>query len=116
MVNDAHTEIAAFVSQNSGGPLNVTKMLAAIDSNISNIKEKRVDNAIPICSVMKILVHMHSNPIIDVEINEIFMSIKALQACHEQTDNREAKRAYARGNTKSCYDAIKDYEGGRSAN
>lgn len=59
MVNDAQTEIAAFVSQNSGGPLNVTKVLAAI------------------CSAMKILVHMHSNPIIDVEINEIFMSIKA---------------------------------------
>jgi len=59
MVNDAQTEIAAFGSQNSGGPLNVTKTLAAI------------------CSVMKILVHMHSNPIIDVEINEIFMSIKA---------------------------------------
>ena len=38
MVNDAQTEIAAFGSQNSGGPLNVTKMLAAIDSNISNIK------------------------------------------------------------------------------
>lgn len=40
MVNDAQTEIAAFVSQNSGGPLNVTKMLAAIDSNVSNIKKK----------------------------------------------------------------------------
>ena len=80
MVNDAQTEIAALVSQNSGGPLNVTKTLAAIDSNISNIIKKRgrVDSAIPICSVMKILVHMHSNPIIDVEINEIFMSTKAL--------------------------------------
>jgi hypothetical protein len=79
MVNDAQTEIAAFVSQNSGGPLNVTKMLAAIDSNISDIKKRgRVDSAIPICSVMNTLVHMHSNPIIDVEINENFMSIKAL--------------------------------------
>jgi hypothetical protein len=80
MVNDAQTEIAAFVSQNSGGPLNVTKMLAAIDTNISDIKKKRgrVDSAIPICSVMNTLVHMHSNPIIDVEINENFMSIKAL--------------------------------------
>lgn len=78
MVNDAQTEIAAFVSQNSGGPLIVTKMLAAIDFNISNIKKGRVDSAIPICSVMKIPAHMHSNPIIDVEINEIFTSIKAL--------------------------------------
>jgi hypothetical protein len=41
MVNDAQTEIADFVSQNSGGPLNVTKMLAAIDSNISDIKKKK---------------------------------------------------------------------------
>jgi hypothetical protein len=41
MVNDAQTEIAAFGSQNSGGPLNVTKTLAAIDSNISDIKKKK---------------------------------------------------------------------------
>lgn len=40
MVNDAQTEIDAFVSQNSGGPVNVTKMVAAIDSNISDIKKK----------------------------------------------------------------------------
>jgi hypothetical protein len=40
MVNDAQTEIAAFVSQNSGGPLIVTKMLPAIDSNISDIKKE----------------------------------------------------------------------------
>lgn len=30
MVIEAQTEIGAFASQNSGGPLNVTKMLAAI--------------------------------------------------------------------------------------
>ena len=41
MVNEAQTEIAAFVSQNSGGPLIVTKMLAAIDTNISDIKKRR---------------------------------------------------------------------------
>jgi hypothetical protein len=40
MVNDAHTEMASFGSQNSGGPVNVTKMLAAIDTNISDIKNK----------------------------------------------------------------------------
>lgn len=34
--------------------------------------------SVPICSVMMILIQMHSNPIIDVEINEIVMSIKAL--------------------------------------
>jgi hypothetical protein len=39
MVNDAQTEIAAFVLQNSGGPLNVTKVLAAIDSNISDTQK-----------------------------------------------------------------------------
>jgi hypothetical protein len=39
MVVEAQTEIGAFVSQNSGGPLNVTKMLAAIDSNISDTRE-----------------------------------------------------------------------------
>ena len=80
MVNDAQTEIAAFVSQNSGGPLNVTKMLAAIEPphQRQQKREGGVDSSIPICSVMKILVHMHSNPIIDVEINENFMSIKAL--------------------------------------
>ena len=32
IVNDAQTEIAAFGSQNAGGPLSVTKMLAAIGS------------------------------------------------------------------------------------
>lgn len=80
MVNDAQTEIAAFVSQNSGGPLNVTKMLDAIHSHISDVKKKEamLNGVIPICSVMNILVHMHSNPIMDVEINENFMSIKAL--------------------------------------
>lgn len=40
MVVEAQTEIGAFVSQNSGGPLNVTKMLAAIDSNISDTRER----------------------------------------------------------------------------
>jgi len=40
MVVEAQTEMGAFVSQNSGGPLNVTKMLAAIDSNISNTRER----------------------------------------------------------------------------
>jgi hypothetical protein len=39
MVIEAQTEIA-FVPQNSGGPLNVTKMLAAIDSNISDTRER----------------------------------------------------------------------------
>ena len=65
MVNDAQTEIVALMSQDSGGLLNVTKMLATIDSIISNIK-KRVDSAILICSVMKIPIHMHSNPIIQL--------------------------------------------------
>lgn len=79
MVNEAQTEIAAFVSQNSGGPLIVTKMLPAIETNISDIKNRgRIDSAIPICSVMKIPAHIHSNTIIDVEMNEILMSIKAL--------------------------------------
>jgi len=59
MVIEAQTEIGPFMPQNSGGPLNVTKKLAAI------------------CSVMMILIQMHSNPIIDVEMNEIVMSIKA---------------------------------------
>lgn len=39
MVIEAQTEIA-FVPQNSGGPLNVTKMLAAIDSHINNTRER----------------------------------------------------------------------------
>jgi hypothetical protein len=44
MVIEAQTEIGAFASQNSGGPLKVTKMLAAIDSNISEARERaRVD-------------------------------------------------------------------------
>jgi len=38
MVNEAQIEIATFVSQNSGGPLNVTKILAAIDANVSEIR------------------------------------------------------------------------------
>jgi hypothetical protein len=38
MVNEAQIEIAAFASQNSGGPLNVTKILAAIDTNVSEIR------------------------------------------------------------------------------
>ena len=41
MVNDAQTEIAAFVSQNSGGPLNVTKILAAIELPNQRQQKKR---------------------------------------------------------------------------
>ena len=59
---------------------------------------------------------MHSNPIIDVEINEIFKSIKALWTCHEQTDNHGEKEDYAQGDTKGCCDAIEDYERGCSTN
>jgi len=40
MVIEAQTEIGAFVSQNSGGPVNVTKILAAMDSNISDTRER----------------------------------------------------------------------------
>jgi hypothetical protein len=40
MVIEAQTEIGPLMPQNSGGPLNVTKMLAAIDSNISDTKER----------------------------------------------------------------------------
>ncbi len=65
---------------------------------------------------MKILVQKHSNPIIDVEIDEILMSIKALYACYEQGINRGAKGDNARGDTKGCCDTIEDYERGRSAN
>jgi hypothetical protein len=36
MVIEAQTEISALVPQNSGGPVKVTKMLAASDSNISD--------------------------------------------------------------------------------
>ncbi len=79
MVNEAQTEIAAFASQISGGPLNVTNILAAIDSGVSDTRERaKVGGALPSCSVMKVLIQMHSNPIIDVDMNEIFMSINAL--------------------------------------
>ena len=43
MVKDAQTDIAAFVSQNSGGPLIVTKMLVAVNSNISYINKRKED-------------------------------------------------------------------------
>jgi hypothetical protein len=83
MVIEAQTEISALVPQNSGGPVKVTKMQAASDSNISDsprrslsLSERRT--AIPICSIVKTPVQMHSNPIIEVEKNEILMSIKAL--------------------------------------
>ena len=40
MVVEAQTEIGPFIPQNSGGPLKVTKMLAAIDTDISDTKER----------------------------------------------------------------------------
>ena len=81
MVIEAQTEISALVPQNSGGPVKVTKMQAASDSNISDSPRRSPSErrtAIPICSIVKTPVQMHSNPIIEVEKDEILMSIKAL--------------------------------------
>jgi len=64
MVMEAQIESGALGSQNSGGPLNVTKMLAAI------------------CSTVKIPVQAHSNPTFDVENEKILgpANAKAIQS------------------------------------
>ena len=43
IVIEEQTEIGVFVSQNSGGPLKVTKILAAIDSNNVSDNSKAVN-------------------------------------------------------------------------
>jgi hypothetical protein len=77
IVVEAQTEIGAFSSQNSGGPLRVTEMLAAVDFQRKDTVQAS-GQLIPICRSVKIPAQAHSNPIIEVEKNEMLMSIRAL--------------------------------------
>jgi hypothetical protein len=66
MVTEAQTEIGALISQNSGGPVNVTKIQAAGGPNISDTAE-RGKVGVPICRIPKIAVQINSNTTIEVE-------------------------------------------------
>ena len=84
MVVEAQIESGVFVSQNTGGPLNVTKMLAATSENLFSVPttsaQSRFANCtVPICKNVKIPVQAHSNATCAVENDEILMSANALK-------------------------------------
>jgi hypothetical protein len=86
MVMEAQIESGTFGSQNVGGPLSVTSMLAAVVAkkidSVTTTRHgagKRVGECtLPICSKVKIPVQTHSNATCDVQNDENLMFANAL--------------------------------------
>lgn len=90
MVMEAQIESGTFVSQNTGGPFNVTKMLAATSKNLFSVpmtsaKCRFANCTVPICRKVKIPVQAHSNATCDVENDDILIPANALkEVCASQ--------------------------------
>ena len=84
MVMEAQIETGVLASQNVGGPLSVTSMLAAVEKSDSVTTTRHSagmrsgDCTLPICSKVEIPVQTHSNATCDVENDEILMFANAL--------------------------------------